>query len=110
MYNELSKAVKNYVSTQDVNWQLVEPNNHRVNAAKRPIQTFKNHLIAGLCTMDPIFPLQLWCYLLAHAEMTPNMLRTSKADPTKSAYGVLEGLFDYNKTPLAPPGCKLLTF
>ena len=41
--NEASKAVQNYIKSKDVDWQLVEPDNHRVNAAKRAIQTFKNH-------------------------------------------------------------------
>ena len=72
--NEFSKEVKNYVSSKDVNWQLVEPDNHQFNTAERAIQTFKNHFISGLCTVDPKFPLQLWCYLIAHAEMTLNML------------------------------------
>ena len=40
--NEASKAVQNYIRSKDVDWQLVEPDNHRVNAAERAIQTFKN--------------------------------------------------------------------
>ena len=83
--SEASKAVQNYIQSQDVDWQLVEPDNHRVNAAKRAIQTFKNHFIAGLATVDKRFPLQLWCRLLTQAEMTLNMLRTSRVDPSKSA-------------------------
>ena len=101
--NEASKAVQNYIRSKDVDWQLVEPDNHRVNAAERAIQTFKNHFLAGLATVDKTFQLQLWCYLLVQAEMTLNMLRTSRNDPTKSAYEELEGRFDYNKTPIAPP-------
>ena len=42
--------------------------------------------------------------------MTLNMLRTSRKDPTKSAYEELEGKFDYNKMPLAPPGTKALIY
>ena len=87
--NKFYKAVKNYVSYQDVNWQLVEPDNHQLNEAKRSIQTFKNNFITGLRTVDPKNPLQLWCYLLAHAEMTLNMLQTLRVDLTKSAYEVL---------------------
>ncbi|KAL7523320.1 hypothetical protein ACHAXR_000123, partial [Thalassiosira sp. AJA248-18] len=108
--NEASKAVQNYIKSKNVDWQLVEPDNHRVNAAERAIQTFKNHFLAGLATVDKTFPLQLWCYLLIQAEMTLNMLRTSRCDPSKSAYEVLEGKFDYNKTPLAPPGTKALIY
>ena len=108
--NEASKAVKNYIQSKNVDWQLVEPDNHWVNAAEQAIQTFKNHFLGGLATVDAAFPLQLWCYLLHQAEMTLNMLRTSCTDPTKSAYKVMEGKFDYNKTPLAPPGTKALIY
>jgi hypothetical protein len=34
------------------------------------------------------------------------MLRTSRIDPTKSAYEVLEGQHDFNRHPWAPPGCR----
>ena len=70
--NECSKAVQNYITSQDVQWQLVEQNNHCVNAAERLIQTFKNHFIAGLATVDRTFPLYLWCYLLHQAKITLN--------------------------------------
>ena len=36
--NEASKAVQAYVEADNVNIQLVEPHNHRVNAAERAIQ------------------------------------------------------------------------
>ena len=55
--NEASKAVKKYIQSKNVDWQLVEPDNHRVNAAERAIQTFKNHFLAGLATVDKTFPL-----------------------------------------------------
>ena len=32
--NECSKAVRQYITSEDTNIQLVEPHNHRVNAAK----------------------------------------------------------------------------
>ena len=108
--NECSKAVRNYITSQNVDYLLVEPNNHRANAAERAIQTFKNHFISGLCSVSTGFPLQLWCYLLHQAEIFLNLLRTSRSDPTKSAYEVMYGKFDYNKTPLAPPGAKALIF
>jgi len=83
--NEASKAVQNFIESNDTEWQLVEPDNHRVNAAERAIQTFKNHFIAGLCTVDPLFPIQCWCYLLQQAEITLNLLCTARSDPSKSA-------------------------
>ena len=110
MDNECSKAVQKYIDSQNVSWQLVEPDNHRVNAAEKAIQTFKNHFLAGLASVDAGFPLQLWCYLLEQAEMTLNMLRTARSNNEISAYEALEGKFDYNKTPIAPPGTKALIY
>jgi hypothetical protein len=104
--NEASSAITKYLSTKGIKWQFVPPNEHRVNAAERAIQTFKNHFIAGLCTTDRYFPFQLWDKLLPQAQDSLNMLRTSRVDPSKSAYEVLEGPHDFNRHPWAPPGCR----
>ena len=55
--NVASKAVQTYLENEaKMKVQLVEPYNHCVNAAERAIQTFKNHMIAGLCTASANFP------------------------------------------------------
>jgi hypothetical protein len=104
--NQAVAALKDYLHKEECEWQFVEPNNHRVNAAERAIQTFKNHFISGLCTTDQAFPLQLWDHLTEQAQDTLNLLRTSRHDPTKSAYEQLHGEYDFNKWPMAPPGTK----
>ena len=81
-----------------------------MNAAERAIGTFKSHFIAGLATTDPKFPIRLWDQLLPQAELTLNLLRTSRINKNLSAYAQLDGMFDYNKTPLAPPGTRVLLF
>jgi hypothetical protein len=88
-------------------YQLVPPHTHRRYAAERAIRTFKNHFIAGLCSTNPDFPLRLWDRLLPQAEITLNLLRTSRTQPTKSAYKVMFGPYDYNSHPLMPPGTKI---
>jgi hypothetical protein len=47
--NEASTALKQFNTTQHVDFQLVPPHMHRRNAAKQAIRTWKNHFIAGLC-------------------------------------------------------------
>ena len=106
MDNECSKAVQQYITSEKIDIQLVEPQDHRFNAAERAIQTFKHHFIAGLATVDIDFPIQLWDEFLPQAQMTLNMLRTSRQDNTKTAYEELKGPFDFNKTPLAPLALK----
>ena len=70
-------------------YQLVDPHNHRVNAAERAIQTAKEHLIAGLCTTDPNVPIQLWDQLIEQCFITLNLLRRSRKNPRLSAYEAL---------------------
>ena len=86
----------------------MEPHQHRVNAAKRAIQTFKNHFLAGLATIDINFPIQLWDNLLQQAQDSLNLLRATRLNPNISAYAMLEGEYNFNKTPLAPPRTKAL--
>jgi hypothetical protein len=54
--NEASLALRNYLTQQGITYQLAPPHIHRRNNAERAIQTFKNHVIAGLCSVDPTFP------------------------------------------------------
>ncbi len=87
---------------------MVPPHMHRRNAAERAIRTFKNHFIATLATTNKMFPMHLWDRLLPQATMTLNMLWASQINPKLSAYEQLEGRFTYAKTPLAPPGCRVI--
>ena len=109
MDNECSELVKDYIKNAlKIDLLLVPPHLHRTNAAEKAIDIFKNHFIAGLATVDPSFPLHLWCRLLPLATTTLNLMRPSRINPKLSAYELLNGIFDYNKTPLAPPGCKVI--
>ena len=98
--NIASKAIIKYLKEEaEIGVQLVEPHNHRVNAAERAIRTFKSHFIAGLCTCHSEFPLVLWPELVPQAQDTLNMLRRARTHPKLSAYHVLEGVHDYNRVP-----------
>ena len=108
--NETSDLVSNFLTNSNVSFQLVPPHIHRRNAAERAIRTFKNHFITILCSTHPDFPMNLWCRLLPQSEMTLNMLRPCRFNPKMSAYTALEGEFDYNSTPLAPLGSKVIAF
>jgi hypothetical protein len=106
--NEASAAMKNFFTVNDIAYQLVPPHCHRRNAAKRAIRTFKEHVVAGISSVNPAFPLHLWDRLLSQAEITLNLLRTSRLHPQLSAAAHFHGLVDYNKTDFAPPGCKII--
>jgi hypothetical protein len=74
--NEASKLLKTYLHQQDITFQLVPPYSHRRNSAERETRSFKDHLIAGLCSTEKSFPMHLSDSLLPQAVITLNMLRT----------------------------------
>jgi hypothetical protein len=110
MDNQASNIIKKNLTPKQCDLMLVEPNNHRVNAAERAIQTFKDHFVSALATSDSKFPLQLWDRLAPQVKTTLNMLRSSCINPSKSAYEVLHGPYNWNQFLLAPPGCKAVIY
>ncbi len=78
--NECLKAMQNYICKENVQIQIVEPHNHRVNTFEPAVKTTKYHLVAGLATVHTDCPLQIWDKFLHQAEGMLNMLRTSRAN------------------------------
>jgi hypothetical protein len=76
--NEASAALKQFFTINDIAYQFVPPHCHRRNAAERAIRTLKEHFVSGLSSVDPSFPLHLWDIILPHADITLNLLRTSR--------------------------------
>jgi len=56
---EASRALQDFLMDEGVDYQLVPPHLHCRNAAEQAIRTFKNHFIAGLCSVDRQFPIHL---------------------------------------------------
>jgi hypothetical protein len=107
--NEGSGALKRWNNQQQVTFQVVSPHMHRPNAAKCAIHTWKNHFVVGLCSTDSNFPMHLWDQLLPQATtITLNLLQQSRRNPKISAYQKLEGNYDFNSAPMAPPGTKII--
>ena len=105
---EISKQMKDAFNTEGIKYHLVPPYCHKVNAAERAIQIFKNHLKAGLATVDPNFPLREWDRLLPQGELTLKLLRDAHSNPNLLAWAYLFGQFDYNSTSVVSPGTKVL--
>jgi hypothetical protein len=95
--NEASADLKKGLKKYGLDNQLTPPHVHRRNAAEGAMRTFKSHLLAVLATCDPDFPVAEWDRLLFQAEKSA-IIRTC----------VSFGNFDFNKTPLAPPGTKVV--
>ena len=90
------------------NTNLYHPTNTDEMQQKLTYALFKNHLLSGLATCDPHFPIAEWDCLLPQAELTINLLRNSHSNPKLSAWAHLHGTLDFNKTPRLPPGTKIL--
>lgn len=106
--NEVSTELTSAFTKKKIQYQLVPPDVHRRNAAERAIQTWKHHFIAGISTVDPTFPMAEWDRLVKQGELTLNLLRNSRVNPKLSSWAYIFGNFDYNSTPLAPPGTKVV--
>ena len=106
--NESSKALKQFITSEEVQYKLAPPHIHHHNAAEHAIRTFKNHSIVGLCTTDKLFAMHLWFWLVQQAEITMNPLRTSPLNPLLEAHAQVDGLYDFNARPLAPLGTKCI--
>jgi hypothetical protein len=106
--NECPAQLKAFMLTAGTTYQLAPPNMHQTNAAKKAIDTWNYHFIAGLSSLDPSFPMHLWCRLISQATTTLNLLRPSRINPRLSAEAQLNGAFDCNRSLLAPPGTRVL--
>jgi hypothetical protein len=106
--NEASTKLKNFMREKEVDFMVAPPNIHWRIKAERAICTFKNQLIAGLCSTDKTFPLHLWDELLLQALLTLNLLRTSRINPKLFAHAQMHGFLNFNKTPIATPGIRVL--
>jgi hypothetical protein len=106
--HEASQALKQSIQEKGIDFQLVPLHIHRHNVTKTAIQTFKNHIIACLCTADKQFPLHSWDRILPQAATTLNLLRSSRLNPHLSAKEHINDTFDFNRTPMAPLRTKVI--
>jgi hypothetical protein len=94
--NEATGTLQDFLVASNIDFQLAPPHVHRRNAAERAIRTLKHHFIAGLCSTNPDFPLNLWDKLLPQCLVTLNLLRRSHINPQLSAQAHINGAFDFN--------------
>ena len=106
--NKFSRDVKKISKEDDVEYQLVPPHIHRRNAVKCAIRTYKNHLIAGLYTCDPKSPSREWDRLLSQCNITINLLRSARHNPSLSEYATLLRNFNFNATAMVTHGTKVV--
>jgi hypothetical protein len=106
--NEASADFKQVITESwKTKFQLVPPDMHQRNKAECMIQHFKNHFLFILVSVNAAFPPYLWDFLLPQVNLTVNLLHQAAINPKISTWEYFNGLFDFNKTPLAPEGCRV---
>ena len=91
-----------------LDYQLAPPHINHTNAAKKGIDHRKCHFLSGLVSVDPNFPINFWCRLISQATTTLNLLWPSRINRRLSAEAQLNSAYDFNRSPLAPPGTRIL--
>ena len=102
--NETSQDFATHLRSNGIKIDLAPPHMHRRNKAERAIRTWKNHFIATLAGLHPNFPMCAWNELIPQAEITINLLRESPTHPRQSAWEAINGAYDFDAHPMAPPG------
>ncbi len=106
--NQLSAEYKAAIEASGMTYELVPPNNHCRNMAKRAIQTFKDHLVGVLSRCASSMPIHLWCQLLPQVKCQLLLLRQSQVHPNLSAYAHIYEQQDYNHHPFVFIGMEAL--
>jgi hypothetical protein len=102
---------REYFLSQRLPVTFVPPQIHRTNPAERAVRTGKTHLISILSFTHPDFPDDLWDHLLPYAEITLNIMRPWRPDPSLSAWSGLHRLpYDFSAHPIHPPGQLCIAF
>ncbi len=92
--NQASAAYKKAIGDSYVTYELVPPDDHRCNMAKKAIQTFKDHFVGVLSGCAPTFSMHLWRQLLLQVEWQLLLLQQSRLHPNLSAYAHIYGHHD----------------
>ena len=106
--NEISAELIKAIEDEHLEYQIASPGDHRLNHAERAIQTFKSKLISFREGADPNFPKNCWDLFIPQTILALNLMRPSRTNPLISAYTQVHGEFDFNRTPIAPVGCKVI--
>ena len=89
-------------------YQLLLPHIHRRNTAKQAMETWKDNFFGVLFSTDSNLPLHIWGQLINQVDIPLDMLRPCNQNLQMPEYTVLEGAFGFNKTPMDPPGTKVI--
>jgi hypothetical protein len=109
--NETSAALETFLTKSEVKFQKVSPNNKRANRAERAIQTWRNHMIATLGTVNIKCPSNIWSKFILQMEICLAQLRPFQDNKKISTYeGIFRKKYDFAAHPMSICGCPVLVF
>jgi len=82
--HECPQSLKDHMHSAGFHCQLTPPCTHRRNCAERSTRTVKAHIISGLSSVDPRFPMHQWDQPTSQAKITLNLLRCSRLHEPKT--------------------------
>eukprot|EP00804_Cyclotella_cryptica_P012986 CCRYP_002317-RA/>CCRYP_002317-RA protein AED:0.32 eAED:0.30 QI:0/0/0/1/1/1/3/0/854 len=105
--NATSKDVEAFTTKNNPKFHYT-PDMH-TNPAERVIRTWKNHFAAIHAGAPSTYRLSNWCKDLEQTDITLKMLLPCTTNPLLSAYEAMEGMFSFDRTPMAPIGTEAVT-
>ena len=101
--NEFPNGLKQYMRNKYIKFQLVPSYWHIRNVDKREISKWREHFIAGLISLYPLFSMHLWCCLIKESMKTVNLLHPYRINQILSDETQLNRVFDFNVTLMVLP-------
>ena len=65
-------------------------------------------LLMGFPVLTKTPPMHIWCQFIPQACLVLNLLRQSRINPKLSAYAQVPRAYDFNSTPVAPLGTRVV--
>ena len=72
--NECLAVVTQFFRQEQVKLRLVSPNLHHNNVVEKATGTLKDHFVTIMCSVDPKFPMHVWCRIVRQVVTTLNLL------------------------------------
>jgi hypothetical protein len=111
MDNQRSLDLQEKSKELTLTMEYISPEVKRPNRAERALRTAKNHIIATRAGFHPDFSHIYLGKCLPQMELALNIIHPFEYDESILAYqGIYNETFDFKHHPIAPLGCKVLTW
>jgi hypothetical protein len=106
--NEATAALQEFLAGSDINFQLAPPSCSLSQRRRARYSKIQKSLHCRPVLHEPKFSVKYMGKTIPQCLITLNLLRSSRITPQLSSQAQINGAFDFNRTPFAPPGTKVL--